>query len=280
MIESVEVPRSAADVVTALSASGSGTGSRAVLAGGTLLMAAVNNTSTGISTLVSTRRIGNGAIEVDGDNVRIGAAATLASLEAHEQLTFLKPALRLIASPTVRNMATVGGNLFAPCPYGDLAACLIALDAEVEVLSADGTRTVGAEAIVADGVSADELVTAVRFERPAANGWFFTKAMRRKLNSASIVTIVARLTMSDGVVSDARVALGGCAPTSRRSPAAEASLEGRPLDAATVDTAAQAALADTEFSTDEYASAWYRRRVFPVHFRRALLGETDPEGAA
>jgi CO/xanthine dehydrogenase FAD-binding subunit len=77
MIEVVEVPTSAADAVAAL-----GTESSAVLAGGTLLMPKINNTATGITRLVSTRRIDNVGIEVGGNRVTIGAAATLASLEA------------------------------------------------------------------------------------------------------------------------------------------------------------------------------------------------------
>jgi len=132
MIELVEVPTSAAEVVASLRSDSS-----AVLAGGTLLMPKINNTATGITRLVSTRRIATVGIELDGNRVTIGAAATLASLEATEALLFLRPALEVIGSPTIRNVATVAGNLFAEAPYGDLATCLVALLADVEVLGPD-----------------------------------------------------------------------------------------------------------------------------------------------
>ena len=267
MIESVEVPASAADVVAALGSGGE------VIAGGTILMPKINNEATDITKLVSTRRIDNGFVEIDGSTIRIGAATTLAAVGRHDALVFLRPVIESIGSPTIRNMATVGGNLFAPPPYGDLAAALVALDADVEVLSPDGSRTASVEAIISGGVADNELVTSVQFDAPAAGGWFYTKAMRRKLNSASIVTIVANLALDGGTIVGARVALGGCGPTARRSPGAEVALAGGMLDEATVAAAARAALADTEFFTDEYASAWYRERVFPVHFRRAMLGE-------
>ena len=268
MIESVEVPTNAVDVVAALRGNG------AILAGGTILMTKINNEATDITKLVSTRRIDNGSVDADGSTIRIGAATTLAAVGCHDALLFLRPVIESIGSPTIRNMATVGGNLFAPAPYGDLAAALVALDADVEVLSPGGSRTAEVEEVIAEGVGRNELVTSVQFGVPASDGWFYTKAMRRKLNSASIVTIVANLALDGGRIVGARVALGGCGPTARRSPAAEAARAGGMLDEATVTAAAQAALADTEFSTDEYASAWYRERVFPVHFRRALLGES------
>ena len=268
MIESVEVPSSAADVVAALASGG------AIIAGGTILMPKINNEATDATVLVSTRRIGNASVDVEGSTVRIGAATTLAAVGRHHALVFLRPVIESIGSPTIRNMATVGGNLFAPAPYGDLAAALVALDAHVEVLSPSGTRTDSVEAIITNAVAADELVTSVLFDVPTVGGWFYTKAMRRKLNSASIVTIVVNLTLEGPTVASARVGLGGCGPTARRSLAAEAALTGGVLDEGTVAAAAQAAMADTEFFTDEYASAWYRKRVFPVHFRRALLGES------
>ena len=80
-----------------------------------------------------------------------------------------------------------------PQPHGDLAVCLLALDASVE--------------------HEGELLTGVSFKVPER--WFYTKAMRRKQNSASIVTVA-----SDGV----RIALGGVAPEPVRAHAAEEAL--------------------------------------------------------
>ncbi len=96
--------------------------------------------------------------------------------------------------------------------------------------------------------------------------------MRRKHNSASIVTVAAALELDGDVVTQARIALGGVAPTPVRARAAEQALIGRPLHEAAED-AAQAAHEGTAPFDDAYASAWYRARVLPVHVRRALLEE-------
>jgi carbon-monoxide dehydrogenase medium subunit len=183
--------------------------------------------------IISLRNAGLGGVSVDGDRVTVGATTTLTELA--REVPFLRDSIASIASPTIRNMATVGGNLFAPQPHGDLAVCLLALDAQIEK-------------------AGDQLVTSISFNVPER--WFYTKAMRRKQNSASIVTVA-----SDGE----RIALGGVAREPVRALAAEAKLaEGD------IDGAAEAALEAADPFDDAYASAWYRRRVLPVHVRRAL----------
>ena len=97
--------------------------------------------------------------------------------------------------------------------------------------------------------------------------------MRRRQNSASIVTVAAVVEVEGGTVASLRIALGGAGARPVRAAAAEAALLGSPFDLEHVDAAANAALEDASPFDDAYASAWYRRRVLPVHIRRALLGE-------
>ena len=97
--------------------------------------------------------------------------------------------------------------------------------------------------------------------------------MRRKQNSASIVTVAAVLELDGDTVTAARIALGGAGARPVRATAAEQALAGGPLDHDRATAAGEAALQDAEPFDDAYASAWYRGRVLPVHVRRALLGE-------
>jgi CO/xanthine dehydrogenase FAD-binding subunit len=203
-------------------------GQGTIIAGGTHVMPRLEPTQS----LVSLRHAGLGGIEEDGDTVRIGATTTLA--EVGRRVEFLREAIESIASPSIRNLATVGGNLFVPQPHGDFAVCLLALDAQID-------RT-------------DGLVTSISFKVP--DRWFYSKAMRRKQNSASIVTVA-----SDG----SRIALGGVAREPVRATRAEEALA-----QGDVDAAAEAALEAADPFDDAYASAWYRRRVLPVHVRRTL----------
>ena len=70
--------------------------------------------------------------------IEIGAGARMVDILANRDLAFLHPAARIVGGPAVRAMATVGGNLFAAAPYGDLATALLALDAIVNVQGAYG----------------------------------------------------------------------------------------------------------------------------------------------
>jgi CO/xanthine dehydrogenase FAD-binding subunit len=231
----VHIPESVEEAVGLL---GAGT----LIAGGTHVMPRLAPSES----LVSLRRTGLAGISQSGGRVTVGAATTLAQLG--REVEFLHDAVESIASPSIRNLATVGGNLFVPQPHGDLAVCLLALDAQAELAGGDTVPV----------AEAHGLVTAVTFSIPAE--WRFLKAMRRKLNSASIVTVAA-------VLEAPRIALGGVAPTPVRARHAEAAY------AQGAEAAAQAALEDIDPFDDAYASAWYRRRVVPVHVRRALLGE-------
>jgi carbon-monoxide dehydrogenase medium subunit len=233
----VHLPESVDEAVGLL---GAGT----VIAGGTHVMPRLSPTES----LVSLRHAGLSGITREGDTIRIGAATTLA--QVGREVEFLHAVIESIASPTIRNLATVGGNLFVPQPHGDLAVALLALDARVSIIDSSGAREVGV-------LEAEGLVTAISFEVPER--WYYTKAMRRRQNSASIVTVA-----SDGT----RIALGGVAPRPVRATAAEEALA-----RGDVAKAAELSVEAADPADDAYASAWYRRRVLPVHVRRALTGE-------
>jgi len=226
---------------------------RWLIAGGTQVMPRLNDEPVELDALVSLRRAGISGVSVRDGVATIGAATPLSKLD----LPFLRGAVESIASPTIRNLATVGGNLFAEQPYGDLAVCLHALDAEAQIDGADWVPI----------AQARRLVSAVRFSMPGDGEWFYTKAMRRRHNSASIVTVAA--IVRDG---HAALALGGVARTPVRAAAAETLLAAG-LSRDRVEAAAQAAQQAIDPFDDAYASAWYRRRVLGVHIRRALLGE-------
>lgn len=246
------------------------------LAGGTHVMPRLNTHAGEESELVSLRKAGLGGLEVDGDEVSIGAMTTLATLERDPRIPYLHDVTRAIASPPVRSLATIGGNLFVPQPYGDLSVALVALGATLDVLTSDGSQRLDMTDLLAHGLPDKALVTRVRFRRPDEHTavFRFHKASRRRFNSGSIGTIAAWMVLRDGVVEDARIALGGLAETVVRASSAERALLGAPLDHEHVTAAAESAVTgDIEPFDDAYASAWYRARVLPVHFRRALLAD-------
>ncbi len=265
MSMTVELPTSADDAVGLLADGG------LVIAGGTVVMPLINTSAHAVATLVSVRGAGLAGIEVTGGVAELGAATTLAQVGRDERLALLRPVIESIASPPLRNLATVAGNLFVPS--GDLAVALLALDAEAEAAGPGGRERMPVSAVLDGGLAPGCVVTSVRFTVPAAGEFFYTKAMRRRMNSGSIITVAAVLSCSDGVVTSARVAIGGAGPRPLRSAAAEAELIGAPLSRERAERAGSAAASAADPPTDAYASAWYRRRVLPIHLRRALIGE-------
>jgi CO/xanthine dehydrogenase FAD-binding subunit len=245
------------------------------ISGGTLLMRAINEGDTSISTLVRSTDASYRQIRGDPSRIEIGAGVRMVDILVNRDLAFLHPAARIVGGPAVRAMATVGGNLFATSPYGDLTTALLALDAIVTVQSAyGGAQQMPIEQFLQARDRTTGLATAVTVLRPASPDAFrFRKVSRVKPKGVSVLSIAAHLPLSGGRLANARVAYGAMAPTPIRARAVERALEGRNLDASGIAPALAAAAEGTSPATDALASAWYRREVLPVHLRRVLLGE-------
>jgi CO/xanthine dehydrogenase FAD-binding subunit len=244
------------------------------LGGGTLLVREVNAGDVSIESLVLSDGLGLDGIEISANRATIGGAATMAKIVAHPKLAFLRPVAESIGGPAVRNMATVGGNLFAPYPYGDFAVALLALGAAVTIEGADKSETVDLEAFLKTrGDRHPAVVAGVSFELPPTGAFRFVKAIRRKPHGASVLSIAAVLPMAGRKVSGARVAYGAMAETAMRARAVEAALEGKALDGAAIEAAVKVAGDGCKPWSDPQASAWYRMNVLPVHLKRLLSAE-------
>ncbi len=257
----VETYATAAEAVRAL-----GPGAR-FLGGGSLVMIDVNHGALGVERIVRTTDPALRGIRVESDRITLGAHATMAEVAGARDLAFLAPAALAVGGPAVRNAATVGGNLFAPHPYGDFAVALLALGATVHV--ADGQERPLDEFL-------DErsgLVTSVSFRRPDGGAFRFRKVRRVRPAGASVMCMAALLNRSAGRLSNVCVAYGGMAARPVRARAAETALEGVPLDRGGVRPALERAVEGLDPPTDALASSWYRRETAPVQLRRLLLGE-------
>ena len=245
------------------------------LGGGTLVMRALNEGDVSISTVVRVTDRALTRIDVSGARVVIGAGETFARVLAERDLAFLHPPARSIGGPAVRNIGTVGGNLFAPSPYGDFTVALLALDATVSVQGGFGVRDVPIEEFLQSRErQSGALVLSVSCQRPAsADAFRYRKIARIKPKGGSVITLAAHLPMSGGRITGARVALGSMAPTQMRAKAAERVLEGRSLDASTMAAAAAAVGEGSSPADNALASAWYRREIVGVHLRRLLAGQ-------
>src|SRR5947209_11689297 len=108
-------------------------------------MRTLNEGDISISTIVRANDHALTRIDAVGTRVTIGAGVTFAKILGERDLAFLHAPARSIGGPAVRNMGTVGGNLFAPNPYGDFTVALLALDASVALQIGLGSREVSIE---------------------------------------------------------------------------------------------------------------------------------------
>jgi xanthine dehydrogenase small subunit len=244
------------------------------ISGGTLLMRAMNEGETSINTFVRTTDAAYRRINASGARVEIGAGARMIDVLKSRELEFLHPVARAVGGPAIRAMATVGGNLFAAAPYGDFAVALLALDAQVAVHAGFGAPQLLAIEQFLQGRNrgVPGIVANVTLSRPDQAGVFrFRKVSRVKPKGISVLSIAARLPMSGGRITNARIAYGAMAPTPVRAKAVERALEGRVLDEAGIAPALAVATEGVSPATDAIASDWYRREILPVHLKRLLL---------
>ena len=238
------------------------------LGGGTLLMRAVNYGDQSFQRMVRTRDASLRMIRPEGNRILIGAGVTMSQIIASPDTAFLAPVARAIGGPAIRNMATVGGNLFAPHPYGDFATALLALDSRAKM--ADGSD-MALEDMLNRRDSIRGLVAAVSVARPAGDDFHFRKVSRVKPKGVSVMSIAAWVPSTGGRLKEVRVAYGAMGSAPVRVRPVERALEGRSLDSQTVEAAARVATEGLDPPDDALASAWYRREVAPVHLRRLLL---------
>jgi CO/xanthine dehydrogenase FAD-binding subunit len=235
-----------------------------VIAGGTIAMPLINEGISLPREVMGLRHAGLDTYERGASEVRIGATLPLTRLAEQDDLPLLRAAARRTASWSIRNMATVGGNLFAPPPAGDVATALLALDARVTISGRDGERELPLADLwtgfLTTALAADELLTAIIVplrDEPCA----FLKFGRKEANTPAIVSVA---------VAGDRIALGAVDAHPIRAHRAEAAIAGRAGDEAALAAAAEAAADECEPLADALASEWYRRRMVRIFVERAL----------
>jgi len=264
------LPQSLAEALSLLAEHGP---SLLVMAGGTLAMPLINKGISIPEKVLGLRRAGLNYIHQADGSLRIGATATLSQMLQQKSIPVLQQAAHNVGSWAVRNMGTVGGNLFAPPPAGDFTVALLALDARVKLASRREQRIVPLaefyRGFMGTVLEPNELV--VEFEVPRPKGMTtVVKHGRVHANTPAIVGVAVRVVKENGRVRDARIALNGVGPHPQRARNAEAAVMGSALDAAAIAAAGDVAAQECEPFTDPIASEWYRRKMTGVFVRRAL----------
>jgi len=206
-----------------------------------------------------------------GEEIFIGSCTTFTKLLQspliRKHFPVLINGLKILGSPPLRNMATIGGNIVTASPAGDTLPPLHVLRAELELKRRDSSRRVPirdffkgpGETILTPG----EVLTAIWLKKCSDfDLHHYEKVGQRKALAIAVVSLAALLRVSDGgIVKEARLAWGSVAPTVVTSAEVEAILIGNRLSRQVLEKAAQLARTIVKPIDDLRASADYRRQV-------------------
>lgn len=253
-----------------------------VLAGGTDLVPKLNERKISPGALVFLGNIaGLTYIREEGDSIKIGPLTTyselLGSSLVRNKIPVLAEAAAQTGDPTVRNAGTMGGNIVTASPSADAATALLALGAELRLVSKNGIRMVALKDFFTGPgktvLQPDELVEDITVPSAGSKscGKFLKLGLRKGMAIAVVnVAVVLSRDANTGVCQDVGIALGAVSPTPVRASKAEAQLRGAKADEETIKKAAALVAEEINPITDVRAPDWYRRETAKVLVERAI----------
>ena len=255
-----------------------------VIAGGTDLVLQLRQGQQAADLLVDITGIDElKRIEEKDGWIRIGAAVTHAEVAKHsliqKEARALAQGCAQVGSPQIRNTATLVGNVISARPAGDGAIPLMALEAEMIVVSKAGERSVSMEEMyLGIGLSSinasSEVATGVRFRKLGERGRtrFFRMARRKALTLPMLNGAVSILLNSSlNRIEKARIALGPVAEKPFRPRRAEAYLESKEISPQIILEAARIGSEETRPRTSLLrGSDSYRKQMVRLYLGRTL----------
>ena len=218
-------------------------------------------------------------IQVAHDWVHIGGRTTWTDIlraPLPQGFEGLRAAAREIGSVQIQNQATIAGNICNASPAADGVAALLALDADVTLVSHSGSRTLPlADFVHGNRKTArrpNEILTAIRVPRVWDNAASaFLKLGARRYLVISIVMVAANLViLHDGHIERAAISVGSCSPKALRLPELERVLIGQPADLSIENQVQPSHFSQLCPIDDVRATATYRRDATETLVRRAL----------
>lgn len=251
-----------------------------IMAGGTSLTTLLKQSLIAPDHIISLHRIqGLDGIEASDGILNIGGAVTQRQMETSEVVKghapLLAEAYRRVATVRIRNVATVGGGIAQADPAMDPPPSLLILGASVTATSPRGTRTIPIGEVYADyyetTLEPDEIVTQIQVpQQPPGAAWTYIKYLPRTADDYATVSVAAIGQLTEGKITDVRLALGAVAPTAVRASVVEEALHGQEPSADILRQVSQGVADIVDPTDDPRGSAWYKRDMSVVFARRAL----------
>ena len=207
-------------------------------------------------------------ISRNGDACIIGAAETMASLQASTLLNEALPGFHAyfdpIGSTQIRNTATLAGNLVNASPIGDMTIMFLALDATLTVQGNSSRREIRLRDFYLGykqlARTEDEYIVSLRFDLPPPSaGFHFERVCKRKYLDVASVNSACLLQVDDERPVKVALSMGGVAPVPLYLTRTSAFLSGQPLDPGRISQAVQVLQDEISPISDIRGSADYKR---------------------
>lgn len=218
-------------------------------------------------------------IQENADSLVLGAATKINDLNDSKLIggryPLLADAAMHIADPLVRNMGTVGGNVCHGDPGNDLPACMLALGARYAIKGPKGNRIVPASEFYRDTfvtvLDPSEVLTEVQIPKAQpGDGGAYLK-MERKVGDFAIAAVAVQLRVdSQGLVSQAGIALTNVGPTAILASKAAAQLVKKKPSEADLAAAGRLAAEAAQPTADLRGPADFKRGVVATLTQRAV----------
>jgi carbon-monoxide dehydrogenase medium subunit len=246
-----------------------------VLAGGTIVLHQMKE-RIGVRKYVMGLKSIHALNEISANEVLVIGAMALHqdiadSLLVKEYAGLLGTTCGRLGTAHIRNMGSIGGNICSRFTTAETLPALVALGAEVKLVSTEGERMVPVEGLYKE-LRADEILTEVRIGRMTsrAKAGYEKFAWRERYDYATISAAVI-LTLDGDVCIDSRVGLGGVTLPTMRPRRSEEALKGKRLERKVIDEAANAASEDGRAGADLYFSSEYKKELIRVMMKRAIV---------
>jgi len=259
-------------------------GKARVFAGGTDLLVSMKKREILPEHLISLKGVAElkGVTYDEKEGLKIGALVTLGEIEhskiIQDDFCVLWDAVQVMASPQIRSLGTIGGNLCSAAPSADTAPPLIVLDASVEIVRTQGERTVSVEKFFKGPgesvLNPDEILTRIFIPHPLkeSSGAYFKLMRRAAMDLAQVgVAVCLSFDSEKRICRGAKIALGAVASKPIRVSKAEQILLNKEMSEAVGKEAGKMAAQEASPRSSIRASKEYRREMIEVLTKRAVM---------
>ena len=242
-----------------------------IIAGGTDLMVALNAKSLDAREFIDIWRLNElRGIDDEGETIRVGALTTYTQLIRSPLIQLSVPALieasQTVGAIQIQNRGTIGGNIVNASPAGDSLPVLMAFDAEVEIGSIRGVRSVSFNNFYTGYrqtvMGPDEILLAARLRKLKQNERsFFFKVGTRRAQAISKVVMAVKVGTAGAEINSISIALGSVAPVVVRASRTESLLTNAILNPTIIEEARRTVSQEITPITDVRSTEQYRRTV-------------------